>query len=151
MSNLYDRDFHAWAEEQATLLRERRFELLDLDNVTQEVEDLARSERRRLQSALLGALIHLLKIAYTEGSLEPQRSWRISVRNARKDARRALREQPSLQAHLTELLRTAFEYARQDAHDELSDHGDTHAPFPKVCPWSIEQILADDFFPQRQS
>lgn len=41
MRTLYDRDFVAWAEHQVQLLREHRWEELDLANLIEEVADLA--------------------------------------------------------------------------------------------------------------
>ena len=43
--DLYEEDFPLWAERQAALLRARRFDELDLDNLIEEVEDLSRRER----------------------------------------------------------------------------------------------------------
>ena len=44
---LYEEDFPLWAERQGALLRARRFEELDLDNLIEEVEALARREGGR--------------------------------------------------------------------------------------------------------
>ena len=38
--NLYDEDFYVWAMKQAELLRDKRFDELDLENLIEEVEDL---------------------------------------------------------------------------------------------------------------
>ena len=38
--DLYEEDFYVWTEAQAALLRERRFEALDLANLIEEVEGL---------------------------------------------------------------------------------------------------------------
>ena len=43
---LYRRDYYAWALEQARALQERRFEALDFEHLAEEVEDLAKGERR---------------------------------------------------------------------------------------------------------
>jgi hypothetical protein len=39
---LYERDFCLWLEQQATLLREGRFDELDLANLIEEIEAMAR-------------------------------------------------------------------------------------------------------------
>ncbi len=62
--SLYETDFVKWAEEQAALLTERRFDLLDLDHLIEEVDDLAGRHRDALQSQLQVLLIHMLKLAY---------------------------------------------------------------------------------------
>ena len=47
----YESDFYVWALAQADLLRARRFDALDLDNLIQEVEGLADTKRRMSCSA----------------------------------------------------------------------------------------------------
>ncbi|NCC29400.1 MAG: DUF29 family protein, partial [Gammaproteobacteria bacterium] len=42
--SLYDRDFFAWANEQAALLRAGRLAAADIDNIAEEIESMGRSE-----------------------------------------------------------------------------------------------------------
>jgi hypothetical protein len=148
MSNLYDTDFVAWAEQQAALLTERRFDLLDLENLIEEVEDLAGRHRDALESHLRVAMTHMLKLTYTQGSRDPTGNWQDSILGARKSIRRLLRKYPSLRTHLDSLSQEAYVDAAEDAHDELARYGDTHAPFPESCPWSIQQVLDEGFWPE---
>jgi len=60
--------------------------------------------------------------------------WRRSVRDGRHRARDLLDRYPSLGRHLLEEVQFAYPRARRDAHDQLADHVDTHAPFPEACP-----------------
>ena len=39
-NSLYESDFFTWTQEQARLLRERRFDDLDLDNLVDEVQSV---------------------------------------------------------------------------------------------------------------
>jgi hypothetical protein len=48
----YDTDFALWAKSQATALRERRFDDLDLANLIEEIDDLSQSDRHQLLSRL---------------------------------------------------------------------------------------------------
>lgn len=148
VSDLYETDFYAWTQQQAEALAQGDVASLDFAHLAEEIESLGASERRALRSSIQNVIIHLLKIAYTEGNLSPQRGWQISLRNARRLAKRALAEQPSLRRELETIVATAYDYAKEDTHDQLADHGDTHAPFPDACPWTIEQILDDNFFPE---
>ncbi len=50
--SLYDRDFFAWANEQAALLRAGRLAAADIDNIAEEIESMGRSEKRELLMAL---------------------------------------------------------------------------------------------------
>jgi uncharacterized protein with von Willebrand factor type A (vWA) domain len=48
--HLYDADFALWMDEAVDLLRQGRFEALDLENLIQEVESLGRHDKQELQS-----------------------------------------------------------------------------------------------------
>ena len=45
MSNLYDKDFVAWADQQSLLLEQRRYNEIDLANLVEEVKDLGNKHR----------------------------------------------------------------------------------------------------------
>lgn len=51
----YDRDFYAWAMEQAALLRAGRISEADIENIAEEIESMGRGEKRELinRSAVL--------------------------------------------------------------------------------------------------
>jgi hypothetical protein len=40
----YEADIVAWANEQAWLVRNKKFELLDIEHIAEEIEDVGRSE-----------------------------------------------------------------------------------------------------------
>jgi hypothetical protein len=44
--SLYDTDFLLWIDATAALLKNRRFDNLDLDNLIEEIESLGRSDKR---------------------------------------------------------------------------------------------------------
>jgi hypothetical protein len=55
----YDADFHAWADAQASPLRRQRPAGLDWRNLIEELEGIARSDERALESHLAILLMHL--------------------------------------------------------------------------------------------
>lgn len=63
-SPLYDRDFYAWANEQAALLREGKLSQADIEHIAQEIESMGRTEKRELVGRLTVLLLHLLKWRY---------------------------------------------------------------------------------------
>jgi len=66
-SSLYERDFYAWTQEQAALLRENRVseaDIANIANIADEIESMGRSEKRELISRLTVLLLHLLKWQY---------------------------------------------------------------------------------------
>ena len=63
-SDLYERDYYTWIQEQVRALREHRVEDLDWPNLAEEIEDLGKSEKRALKTRITKLLEHLLKMAY---------------------------------------------------------------------------------------
>lgn len=57
---LYDTDFNLWVEETAKLLKEGKWDYLDLENLIEEIEAIGRSDKKALKSNLEKLLLHLL-------------------------------------------------------------------------------------------
>jgi Domain of unknown function DUF29 len=139
----YDTDFYAWAQRQAQALRAKDWGALDLKLLAEEVEDLRKTERRGVHSQLRLILSHLLKWVY-----QPEKrteSWRSIIANGRVLVQEDLEDLPSLAPELETLAAWAYPRARRDA---VKDTSLPLATFPEVCPWSVEQVLAEDFWPE---
>ena len=138
----YDRDFHAWANEQAALLRAGRLSELDLANIAEEIEDLGRGVKRELRSRLAILLLHLLKWSY-----QPDRqgkSWQLTIIEQREQLARLLDDNPSLRSVCDEALAGAYRAALLRAERETDLPGDY---FPWACLWTVEQTLDPTFWP----
>jgi hypothetical protein len=138
----YEDDFAVWIDQQAALLRARRFDLLDVDNLIEEVESMGRSERYELKSRLYRLLIHLLKCQYQPD--HKTGSWVGSVREQRARILRRLKDSPSLARRVQEFADDEYRQAAAKAADE------THLPrsaFPPANPYTTEQLLDEDYFP----
>jgi hypothetical protein len=141
-STLYDRDFYAWANEQAALLRSGRLSEADIAHVAEEIESMGKTEKRELVSRLTVLLLHLLKWQF-----QPARRcalWETSIANMRDDLTDHLADNPSLRAHLHASITAAYRRASRTAASETGLGKDA---FPDSCPWSIEQVIAEDFWP----
>jgi hypothetical protein len=141
-NGLYDRDFYAWASEQAALLRDGRLGEADIENIAEEIASMGRSEKRELVSRLVVLLLHLLKWRFQpkgRGS-----SWEASIRIQRRQLERHLRDNPSLKAKLPEAVADAYQDAVIAAAEETKL---AESLFPPHCPWSFEEISAPDFWP----
>lgn len=57
----YEGAFRLWLEQQAALLRKRRFDELDLANLIEEIDAMARKDRTAIKSNLVVLLTYLLK------------------------------------------------------------------------------------------
>ena len=141
MSDLYDRDFYAWANEQAGLLRAGNLSRADIANIAEEIETLGRSEKRELVSRLTVLLQHLLKWRF-----QPERcgrSWELSIANARDELTEHLGDNPSLETMLPEATATGYRRARRGAELETGLPGNT---FPIECPWTFDQAMSGEPF-----
>jgi hypothetical protein len=142
-NTLYDRDFYAWANEQAGLLRAGRLSEADIDHIAEEIESMGKSEKRELVSRLAILLLHLLK-----WNFQPERrtnSWRNSVEVQRVRLDSHMRDNPSLKSSLGEAIVEAFRVARLEAESET---GLDRSVFPAVCPWTFEQMMDETFWPE---
>jgi Domain of unknown function DUF29 len=140
--NLYEEDFYVWTEAQAELLRARKFDALDLDNLIEEVEALGRSEKKEVLNNASVVIEHLLKLQHSPAQ-EPRNAWRASVREHRRRLRRDLT--PRLRQILAAELGTLYAEVRDDAAAGMRDHGEDAAAvaLPATCPYSLDQITGD--------
>ena len=141
----YERDFYAWTQKQAALLREQCFNELDLVNLIEEIKSLGRSEKRELESRLKVLLMHLLKWQFQADEHDRHgRSWLLTIRNQRTELRKLLRDSPSLKSHLESAYSEAYQDARYEAEAET---GLPIRTFPKRCPHTLEQALSANWLP----
>jgi hypothetical protein len=139
----YDADFYAWTQEQAEQLRKSRPNSVDWERLAEEIEDLGRSEKRGLVKRLTRLLSHLLKWQY-QPSHNGGSSWRLTIKEQRKKLKDLLEDNPSLNANFREAITRAYEYAVLDAAKQTRLDENV---FPKLCPWSDEQVMDETFFP----
>ncbi|NCJ07610.1 DUF29 family protein [Synechococcales cyanobacterium C] len=147
VNTLYDADFYAWTQQQAEYLRSGKLDQLDIFNLVEEIETLGRQERRELENRLGVLLGHLLKWYY-----QPQQrssSWFYTIRNQRRQVLKHLKENPSLEAHLSNAIAEGY----QDALNLFgSETGLNPQELPQPCPFSTEQILQEAIeFPEPPS
>jgi hypothetical protein len=147
MSNiLYERDFYAWANDQAQLLRAGRLSEADIDHIAEEIESMGKTEKRELVSRLKVLFMHMLKWQFQPTGHST--SWRLTIEEQRSEVIDHLGDNPSLKAKLPETMASAYGTAILAAARET---GLDRATFPQVCPWSFDQIVNPDFWPDRVS
>lgn len=142
-NNLYEADFYAWANEQASLLRAGKLSVADIENIAEEIESMGKTEKRELESRLTVLLLHLLKWKFQPGL--QGNSWRLTIREQRRRTIRHLRDNPSLKARLGEVIEAAYGDALIEAERET---GLPEATFPTECPWPFERIMDAGFWPE---
>jgi len=144
-AELYEEDFYAWTQTTAALIREGKWHDLDREAVAEEIESLGKSDWRELASRIAVLLRHLLKWRYQPERRQRGRSWRSTIWEQRSRLRRLLRQSPSLAPLVPLTLQEEYAEARQRASEET---GLPLATFPPACPWTAEQVLDVDFWPE---
>jgi hypothetical protein len=137
----YNRDFYAWTKEQAGLLKQHRADELDWENLAEEIESLGKRERQELRNRLAVLLGHLLKWQYQPANRST--SWKATIREQHLQLIELLQDNPSLKPYIPEAL--DFSYSRGV---NLAIQQTGLETFPGQCPYSMEQILDQQFFPE---
>jgi len=143
-SELYERDYYAWIQDQVRALRKRRIEEIDWANVAEEIEDLGKSEKRSVERQIARIVEHLLKLNYTPPRMRSlnRRGWQASVREARDQLRKLVRDSPSLRRKMRELFADAYDSGRNAV---IIATNLPESALPEASPWSLEQVLDEGF------
>ena len=149
-SHLYDMDYYAWVQDQVRALREHRTEEVDWENLAEEIDDLGKSVRWSVESHLETLVEHLLKLAYAREIVRTRnaRLWEGTVRLARYKIRRKLTQNPSLRSILAELFADAYEAGQIMASAKMRLLENS---IPDTPPWTLEQVMDDNFVPKPAS
>ncbi|WP_267913120.1 DUF29 domain-containing protein [Noviherbaspirillum pedocola] len=146
VQSLYDADFHAWAMAQAQLLRQGRFSEADIAHIAEEIEDLGNEQIRALASAMRNVLVHLSLLRFSPAT-DPRAHWAGEIANFRIALDDRLDGSPSLRRHLHGLVPKEWKRARRIATLKLGEEMKLIGELPKESPFTLEEIMDDDFFP----
>jgi len=152
MNKIYEQDFNLWQETTAKLIRERKFDEVDWDNLLAELEDMGKSEKRAFTSNLMILIAHLLKLKVQWDAPDTMKeSWYNSVIEHRVRVKKQLRENPSFNNYFHEAIKDVYTDARKIAikQGKLASKNvrkPNENEYPMDCPFTIEQLLDDDDF-----
>ena len=139
LNAIYNKDFYAWTVEVTKLLRQRKFDKVDIHRVADIIETAGKNEKEEALGHLSLLMAYLLKelIKFKNDSMT-------HIKNLRKELLNLLAGSPSLKLRLQEKFGEAYEKAVMIVAEELGivDHD-----FPKYCPFSLEDCLDEKFFP----
>jgi hypothetical protein len=142
LSQIYDRDYYLWLEKTTELLKAGKLNELDWEHLIEEIEDLSRSEKRAVVSLLKQLIKHLLLYNYWQKERQwSGQGWLEEISNFRFELSQYL-DSKTLRNYTEQELGTIYTRARKEAiiKSNLPD-------LPINCPYSLEQILSDDFIP----
>jgi Domain of unknown function DUF29 len=139
--SIYDQDFYVWTEVQAELLRQRRFEALDLENLIEEVEGLGDTKKSAVLNHARMIMEHLLKLQHSPAE-DPRRGTE-SIPEHR--IRLEFDLTPRLRQILEDELPRVYAIVRRTTARKLELYGEdvAAAALPAVCPYNVDQIIGD--------
>lgn len=149
---LYETDFELWLQKTVEQLKQRDFNALDVEHLIEELTELSKSEKNRVESNLMVLIAHLLKLMVQKDAPEMMKlSWYNSVDEHRQRVQKQLQQTPSLKSFVTTAIQTAYIDGRRLAIKEgkRAQFGvriPHETEYPKICPFSLEQILDEDFY-----
>jgi hypothetical protein len=140
LKQLYEIDDQQWLLETINLLKQKKFNELDLENLIEELETLGRSEKNAVESLLEQIMRHLLLYQYwIEEHPSNANHWHSEISGFRTQLRRKLTK--NLRNHLIDNKETLY----QDALKFVIPKTNFKVDFPQQCPYTLEQLLDENY------
>lgn len=142
MRDLYELDYLAWYETTLEQLKNKHLTELDLESLGEVLENLVRDTKRSGESYLRQIIIHLLLIEYWESERINYRHWAAEIVNFRSE----------LETDMTTNLKKHLDVVKENMYQKALKYVIKKTElnktlFPLQCPYSLEQLLDDDWFP----
>jgi Domain of unknown function DUF29 len=141
LQQLYKTDDYLWLLQTIALLKQSRFEELDLENLIEELEDLGSEKRNAIKSLLEQVIRHLLLVQYwTEESERNYYHWQSEILGFRYqlEDRLTTNLRNYLADEIDNIYNRALKYVRVKTKFQIE--------FPEECSYTLEQLLDIDFF-----
>jgi hypothetical protein len=138
---LYEKDFYAWTQETAALIAAGKWHEIDQALLADEVAGLGRDDQREIVRRVQCLLKELLLWWALPG--ERKGNWASAILEERARLEDIVRDSPSLKAQLGEVMAAEYRWARSKAQDQTLGY-----VFPEACPFTVAQVLDDDFLPE---
>ena len=142
MRELYKLDYLAWYESTLEQIKNNQLNELDLESLSEVLENLVRDTKRSGESYLRQVMIHLLLIEYWQSESLNRRHWAAEIVNFRSELETDMTT--NLRKHLALVKENIFQKALRYV---ITKTGLNKAIFPTQCPYNLEQLLENDWFP----
>jgi len=140
-TELYEHDFYAWTQETAALIEAGKWHEIDQALLADEVGGLGREDKREMAGRVQRILKELLVWWAMPG--ERRGNWAVIISEQRAALEAIVEDSPSLKAQLGEVVAKEYRWARSKAQDQTTGYR-----FPENCPFTVAQVLDDDFLPE---
>ena len=145
LRKLYEIDDYLWLEETIKLLKTKDLDNLDLDNLIEELESLGRNDLNKVRSLLRQIIIHILLLEYCQEENDRNyRHWQGELIAFRDDLNNSLTN--TLKNKLVQELAHIYNVAVKVV---VQKTGLASNLFPDNCPYSLEQLLDDNWYLQK--
>lgn len=132
---LYLSDETAWLEAMAELIESGDHAALDFANLREYLADMARRDRREVESRLISLLLHILKWEFQPALRS--RSWQASILEQRQELE-GLVDRGVLRHHAEAVLADAYHKAVARA---VVETGLPAGAFPEECRYTVDELL----------
>jgi hypothetical protein len=135
--NLYETDETAWLDTMSEMIEQGRLDELDYSHLGEYLSDMAKRDRREVNSRLVVLIKHVLKWTY-----QPEKrkgGWQSSIIGQRHELADLCTG--VLRNHALEKLPSAYARAVEEAAAET---GLGRTVFPAECPYALDQLLTVD-------
>ncbi len=140
LKDIYEADEHEWLWENVKLIDQGRVNEIDHGHIKEFLEDMAKRDQREVSSRLKVLLKHLLKWKYKPN--KRTKNWKVTIVNQRDDF--DFDESGTLKSYGLKQIDMTFKRARRLAGAETDLD---MSVFPEKAPFSFDEIMNDDFFP----
>jgi len=145
LADLYEADETAWLEATADFVRESRWDQVDSQLLAEYLTDMAKRDRREVDSRLIVLIVHVLKWIHQPGRRTG--SWRATIIEQRQELE-GLVGWGVLRNHAEAVLPDAYLKAVERAAAET---GLPDAEFSETCPYTLDQLLAPDLLAESEA
>ena len=142
LKTLYEVDDSLWLEETIELLKAKRFDALDLENLIEELEDLGNEKKFRVASFLQQIIRHALLLQFWTREREYNQShWQAELVNFQDQLNTYLTAslRKYLEQEFDNIYQKAIRYVRKKTNNQVN--------FPNTCPYSLEELLDPNWLP----
>lgn len=140
LQQLYEIDDYEWLLENIELLKQRRFDDLDLENLIEELQDLGNEKKNAVKSLLEQVIRHLLLLQYWTEEIEINgHHWQSEILGFRYQL------EDRLTSNLRVFLNQEIDHIYQRALKYVQVKTKFQVDFPEECPYTIEQLLDIDY------
>ena len=139
LSDLYLEDETAWLELMSQLVKERRFDQMDVKNLSEYLNDMAIRDKREVLSRLATLMAHRLKWDHQPN--RRSRSWELTIMVQRLELEDLL-ESRTLRNHAQIVLPKAYARAILLAMKQTSLGRNR---FPVDCPYTLDDVLSKEW------